>query len=165
MNDKKLKFYVKYEDLTSEEIKSGCISYERLTNYLFKSLVLCNEITKLYYTDVNGEYVEPVDYIGNTYDEETREFKEVYQYYIADFKSSYHCDIASKYFENELILQYVDILNLFILNIDHYGTAWDYVPTSVEYTTDYAESIQNRIFEDDKELQEILKLFEEKKEI
>ena len=62
-------------EITPEEIKNGYINYRTLAKTF--DAVLCNDITKLFYADINGEYTEPEQvngYIDNS--EEIEELKE-----------------------------------------------------------------------------------------
>lgn len=144
----KLKFYIKDEnELNEYEKKNKKISYKRLIDYLFTDLILCNDITKLFYADINGEYNEILPEIGADYNSESDEYTEIYQYFIVDFLS-FNYDFMKKYCNDEIILYYSDLLDLYILGVDHFGTSWDYVLTGFEYTTDYGESMQGQLYKD-----------------
>lgn len=130
----KLKMYVKNEDLTQYEKENNKISFRRLIEKLFANMVLCNDITKLFYTDINGVYTEPQIEIGEDYDTETDEYIDIYQYFIVDF-SNWTYELMTKYqeqFGKEFILYYIEELNLYILGVTHFGTGWDYVLTDIE---------------------------------
>ena len=145
---KKLKFYINDESKLNEyEKENKKISYRTLVNYLFNdSLILCNDITKLFYTDINGEYIEPILEVGQDYDEND-EPQDIYQYFIVDFPN-FNLDFMKKYCQNEIILYYIDFLDCYILGVDHFGTMWDYVLTDFEYTTNYDESMQGQLYKD-----------------
>lgn len=138
-----LKFYVSnMEDLNEYEREHNKISYKRLVNKFFTDMILCNNITKLFYNQIGGEYCEPSLELGTDYDEENDEYFDIYQYFIVDF-SSYTYTLFEKYREqlgNELILYYIDELDIYILGVTHFGTSWDYVLTDFEPTTDYNEA-------------------------
>jgi hypothetical protein len=138
-----LKFYVSnMEDLNEYEREHNKISYRRLINKFFTDMILCNDITKLFYNEIGGKYCEPTLELGADYDEETDEYFDIYQYFIVDF-SSYTYSLFEKYREqlgNELILYYIDELDIYILGVTHFGTGWDYVLTDLEPTTDYNEA-------------------------
>ena len=146
-NNKNLKFYIGNEEKLNEyEKEHKKISYKTLIDYLFNdSLIICNDITKLFYQTVNGEYIEPIIEVGQDYDEEADEYKDIYQYFIVDFYSS-NLDFMKKYCQNEIVLYYIDFLDTYILGVDHFGTAWDYVLTDFEYTTDYENSMQGQLY-------------------
>ena len=131
---KNLKMYVKMEDLNEYEREHNKISFKRLVNKLFSDMILCNDITKLFYNEIGGKYTEPEFEIGTDYDEGTDEQIDVYQYFIVDF-SSWTYDLMTKYaeqFGKEFILYYIEELNLYILGVTHFGTGWDYVLTDIE---------------------------------
>lgn len=138
----KLKFYINnIEDLNEYEKEHNKISFKRLINKLFTDMILCNDITKLFYADINGNYIEPEYIIGTDYDEENEEYLDVYQYFIVDF-SSYTYNLFEKYKEQlgkEFILYYINELDIYILGVTHFGTGWDYVLTDIEPTTNLDE--------------------------
>lgn len=134
----KLKFYVNnIEDLNEYEKENNKISFKRLVNKLFSDMILCNDITKLFYADINGKYIEPEIEIGTDYDEENDEYIDVYQYFIVDFPG-YIYSLFEQYKEQlgkEFILYYIEELGIYILGVTHFGTGWDYVLTDIEPTT------------------------------
>ena len=135
---KELKFYINnMEELNEYEKENNKISFKRLVNKLFTDMILCNDITKLFYADINGKYIEPNTEIGTDYDEENDGYVDIYQYFIVDF-SNYTYSLFKKYREqlgNEFILYYIDELDIYILGVTHFGTGWDYVLTDIEPTT------------------------------
>lgn len=140
---KKLKFYINnIEELNEYEKKNNKISFKRLINKLFTDMILCNDITKIFYADINGNYVEPEYIIGTDYDEENEEYLDVYQYFIVDF-SNYTYSLFEEYKEQlkkEFILYYISELDIYILGITHFGTGWDYVLTDIEPTINLDEA-------------------------
>lgn len=133
-----LKMYVRKDDLTDYEKENNKISFRRLVERLFTDMVLCNNITKLFYTDINDVYSEPQKEIGEDYDTENNEYIDIYQYFIVDF-SSWTYELMTKYseqFGKEFILYYIEELNLYILGVTHFGTGWDYVLTDIEPSED-----------------------------
>ena len=146
---KKLKFYINDESKLNEyEKENKKISYKTLVEYLFNdNLIICNNITKLFYANINNEYVEPMLEVGKDYDEESGDYTEIYQHFIVDFPD-FNLDFMKKYCQNEIILYYIDFLDVYILGVDHLGTSWDYVLTDFEYTTDYKNSMQGQLYKD-----------------
>lgn len=139
-----LKMYVKNEDLNEYEKENNKISFRRLVERLFPEMVMCNDITKLFYADINGTYTEPEFEIGTDYDDETDEQIDVYQYFIVDF-TSWTYELLTRYkqqFGKEFILYYLEELNLYILGVTHFGTGWDYVLTDIKPS----ESMQDTQF-------------------
>lgn len=138
----KLKMYVKKEELNEYEKEHNKISFKKLVKKLFTDLILCNNITKLFYNEMGGKYCEPEFIIGNDYDEENEIQVDVYQYFLVDF-SSWTYDLIKKYSKqlgNEFVLYYIEELDLYILGVTHLGTVWDYVLTDIEPTENINES-------------------------
>ena len=149
MKKEKLKFYINDENsLNDYEKEHKRISYRRLIQYLFSDMILCNDITKLFYADINGKYNEINLEIGTDYDEESDDYIDIYQYFIVDFPN-FNLDFMNKYCQNEIILYYSDLLDIYILGVTHFGTGWDYVLTDFEYTTEYDGSMQERLYRED----------------
>jgi hypothetical protein len=116
--------------------------------------VLCNDITKLFFSTINNEYNEvEIDngseyyYINDEgdilssseyeelepeqqqlYDEQ---YEDIYQYYII---SSYGAEILERY-TNEIVW-YIPILDIYVWGVTHCGTAWDYVLTDIKIDED-----------------------------
>ena len=137
-----LKMYIKKENLNEYEREHNKISFKTLANKLFSDMILCNDITKLFYSEIGGKYTEPEIEIGADYDEETDEQIDVYQYFIVDF-SSWTYSLMEKYaeqFGKEFILYYLEELGLYVLGVTHFGTGWDYVLTDIEPTENAQES-------------------------
>ena len=140
---KNLKFYINNEsELNKYEKENKKISYKTLIKYLFTDMILCNDFYKA------DEYFQ--DYIesGEIYDGKIDEYKYIYQYFIVDFPN-FNLDFIKKYCNNEIILFYSEKLDLYILGVDHFGTGWDYVLTDFEYTTNYEESMQKHLFDEE----------------
>ena len=139
---KKLKMFVNTKDLNEYEREHNKISYKRLVNRLFTDMILCNDITKLFYNEIGGKYTEPEVEIGYECDEND-EYIDIYQYFIVDFNSYTYEYILKKYAKqlgNEFILYYIDQLDLYVLGVTHFGTGWDYVLTDIEPTDNINES-------------------------
>lgn len=139
---KNLKMYVKKEDLNEYEKNHNKISFKRLIDRLFTDLILCNDITKLFYNEIGGKYCEPEFIIGTYYDEENNCYVDIYQYFIVNF-NNYTYSLFEQYAEqlgNEFILYYIDELDLYVLGVTHLGTGWDYVLTDIEPTENIDES-------------------------
>ena len=129
-----LKMYVEKEKLNDYERKHNKISFKRLVNKLFTDMISCNDITKLFYSEIGGKYTEPQIEIGTDYDEATDEQVDIYQHFIVDF-SSWTYELMTKYseqFGKEFILYYIEELDLYVLGVTHCGTGWDYVLTDIE---------------------------------
>ena len=57
-------------------------------------------------------------------DEETGEYREVYQWFITDCSEFDVCFLEEHF---GLLFTYSPLLDCYILAVDHCGTAWDYV--------------------------------------
>lgn len=135
---KNLKMYIESEKLNEYEKKYNKISFKTLVNKLFSDMILCNDITKLFYNEIGGKYTEPKIEIGTDYDEENDCTIDIYQYFIVDF-SNWTYELMTKHkeqFGKEFILYYIEELGLYILGVTHFGTGWDYVLTDIEPSED-----------------------------
>lgn len=92
-------------------------NYKVAALWLNNSLVLCNNIA-----EVDPSIWENAEF--ETYNEETGEYAEIYQYFITDCSKS-----DKEYLQNTfgLLFTYSDLLDCYILCVDHCGTSWDYV--------------------------------------
>ena len=113
--------------LNAYEIENGRLSYktawERITGNA--PLVLCNNITQI------DEYIYDNVVIGSLYDEDTDNYAEIYQYYITSL-TDWDIEFLQKYASNDFIIAYSEVLENYILCVDHFGTSWDYVLTDIE---------------------------------
>lgn len=140
--NKKIRFYVDKKDLNEYEKKYNKISFKRLFDRLFTDAVLCNNINKLFYGDINGKYEEVEVEIGKDYDEENDEYIDIYQYFIVDFNNFTYSKMQElkEKLGKEFILYYLHVLDLYIVGITHFGTGWDYVLTDIIPTEDINKS-------------------------
>ena len=115
-------------------------NYGVAVNWLNNNFILCNDIPTVdpsifdnahfgffYYTDEDGnEYESESDYEGEgELDEHCRE---IFQYYLTNCTES---DV--EYLEEtfpDLLFTYSDLLGLYVLCVDHFGTGWYYVGTT-----------------------------------
>jgi hypothetical protein len=112
-------------EISSYGVENNRVDYRTLAKSF--DAVLCNDITKLFYSSVNGEFNEPELYSGSDYDDENENFIDIFQYYII---SSGGADILKDY-SNEIVY-YLPALDLYVWAVTHYGTAWDYVLTDIK---------------------------------
>lgn len=84
---------------------------------------------------LNNEVIQHVTdwevYAGNDYDEETEEYEEVFQYYIITEAGAEQLE----HHTNELVY-YIPSLDMYLLGVTHWGTAWNGVPANWKYDTD-----------------------------
>ena len=138
------KFYANKEELNSEELKTGKVSYGRLVNRLIPNMVLCNNIGELdcdlfsnviigdtaYYVDSEGNYRTGEEYEQDTTGEIYAQEEDIYQYYLCDL-SKWDLDYLKEL--GGVILSYSDMLDVYVLMVNHFGTSWDYVMTDIEW--------------------------------
>lgn len=98
-------------------------NYATAVHWLGNSFILCNDIAT---KDNELEY--EFDY----YNEESDDYIDIYQYYLTNCTKR-DVEFLSEHFG--LLFAYSPMLDLYILCVDHYGTAWDYVScdTDLEY--------------------------------
>ena len=126
-------FYISNEEQVNEyERECGKISYRTLLErYTQGHMILCNNI---YNIDENLLFNVEVGSLFN--DEECEEPKDIYQYFIIAI-NEWEIEELKKYYNDEVIIAYSEVLENYVLCVDHFGTSWDYVLTDVEYTTDW----------------------------
>lgn len=127
--EKMEKMYLKEEFRNEEEKITGCASYKTIVNSCVDSLILCNNII-----DVDNSLYD--NFNKNIYEENGDTFKDIYQYYITDISSEHQAEKAE---EMGLILAYSDLLDCYILCVDHFGTSWDCVSTDIKLVSTYEE--------------------------
>lgn len=108
------------------EEKKMYTNYRVATKWLNNSYILCNHIGEIDQTIWDNMRFE-------LHNEETEEYTEIYQWFISDCS-----DEDVRYLEDTfgLLFTYSELLECYILCVDHYGTSWDYV--SCETTNEYA---------------------------
>lgn len=89
--------------------------------------VMCNDITKLFYSEVNGEYNEPELFNGTGHDEDAEQYCEVFQYFIIDANGA---EILQTWTDE--LVYYLPCLDIYVWGVTHYGTSWDYVLTDIK---------------------------------
>ena len=123
------KMYLTEERRNEEEKRTGKASYRTLVDRYIDDLVLCNNLPSIddsiFYNIQVGEI-----------DENT----EIFQYYLCNI-NTWDIDSLKELTENnnDIIISYSDLLECDVLMVDHFGTSWDYVPTSIELTNDIEE--------------------------
>lgn len=107
-------------------MKKYVTNYRVAVNWCGNSYVLCNNIANIDETIWENMRFDTLDEEGNLID--------VYQWYISDCSES---DV--EYLEETfgLLFTYSDLLDCYILCVDHWGTSWDYV--YCETTNEYAK--------------------------
>ena len=129
--NKKLRFYVKKEDLSEYEKENNRISYRRLVQRL-GNIWLFNNALKL--SDYDFEYE-----VNSNYNEDNDTYLDIYQYYLLDI-NSYMIEKLQKLKCKDVIIAWSESLDNYILLVDHFGTSWDYVLTDIVPTDDYSQA-------------------------
>lgn len=124
-----MKIYKKIEKRNEIEKQTGKASYRTLVDRFVDNLVLCNNILQL------DEFLFDNIVVG-----EIGEDTEIYQAYIIDI-ANYNIEYLQENLENtnDIIIAYSDMLDCYVLLVDHFGTSWDYVPTDIKLTDDLDE--------------------------
>ena len=136
---------LKKEKMGNYEKEQGYASYKTIVDYFIGDLVLCNNIIEVdpsvydnltieerYYNENDEEITEEEYYNDdNAYCDSST--PEIYQWFICNLSDydKQQCEKAG------LILSYSDMLDCDVLCVDHCGTSWDYVLTSVKLFDDY----------------------------
>lgn len=130
-----MKALIKNENkMNSYEIENKRASYRTLVEYFIGDIVLCNNIPQI--DDTIYENVV----VGNLFDEETEEYVDIYQFYLCNVNEfDINCLKELTKDNNDIILSYSDVLECNVLMVDHFGTSWGYVLTSVPLVDTYEE--------------------------
>lgn len=108
--------------------QNGYVDYRTLAKAF--DAVMVNDITKLFYCDINGEWNEPDYYNGSEYyttADGSEHYNEVFQYYIIDGNGA---EILSTWTDE--IVYYLPVLDMYVWGITHFGTSWDHVLTDIK---------------------------------
>jgi hypothetical protein len=89
-------------------------NYKVATKWCNNSYVMCNNITEIDSSVIDNMRFE-LDYESG---------EEIYQFFISDC-SEWDVEFLEENFG--LLFSYSDLLDCYILCVNHYGTAWDYV--------------------------------------
>ena len=88
--------------------------------------VLCNNITKLFYCEISGEYSEVELVNGLDCDDESNEYYDIFQYFIID---SNGVNILKEFTDE--IVYYIEPLDMYVWGVTHFGTNWSDVLTDI----------------------------------
>lgn len=112
-------------EISEEEINNGYINYRTLAKSF--DAILCNDITKLFFTEINGTYQEAELYNGTDYNEEEECYYDIYQYYIINNNG---VDILET--NTDEIIYYLSELDIYVWGVTHFGTPWNGVNTNIK---------------------------------
>lgn len=99
-----------------KELRENRTTYKEMIDFCCDSLILNNSIIEE--LQKNG-YCFDI-YCGNDYNEENDTYKDIYQYYIINEQDAERLATHT----NEIVY-YNEDLDLYILGVTHFGTAWD----------------------------------------
>ena len=108
-------------------------TYKEAVNWLHNSFVLCNNIVE----------IDPSIYDNmffSSYDEENDSYIDIFQWFITDCIQS-DVEFLQKYFN--LKFAYSDLLDCYVLCVDHLGTSWDYVACPVNNVGEYTPHVKS----------------------
>ena len=97
-------------------------TYSIAINWLRPSLVLCNNIA-----EIDQSVFDNARF--SFYDEDKEIETEIFQWYLTNLSLD-DVEWIEKNFP-DMKFTYSNLLDCFVLCVDHFGTAWDYVPTSI----------------------------------
>lgn len=130
-----MKKLLKNEKMGTYELEHNKASYRTLVERVIGDMVLCNNVYQVDDTIFDNVIV------GDIYDE-SGEMIEIFQFYLCnvnDWNIEYVKELTQD--NNDIIIAYSEILDCYVLMVDHFGTSWDYVLTSVELSDDINECI------------------------
>lgn len=107
--------------MTTAEKETFYTTYKEAVNWLHNDYVLCNNIV-----EIDQSVYENARFSFE--DEETGSYTEIYQWYLTD-ASTDDIEYLEKHFG--LLFTYSDLLDLYVLCVDHWGTSWGYVHCEV----------------------------------
>ena len=118
-------------------LKNGYVDYRTLAKC--GDMVMCNDITKLFYDQIGRDFVDPQQVNGyidnseqiNELEREQDEQPDIYQYYIV---SGPGAELLQEYTNDPVF--YVPVLDCYVWGVTHWGTSWDYVLTDVKLELD-----------------------------
>lgn len=116
-------------DLLEGRQEGDQVTYKQLIEQYVDSMIMNNEIMKETFEIGYWEL-----YNGNDYNEEEDYYKDIYQYFIIDWQSAER--LAE---DTDEIIYYNEKLDLYLLGVTHFGTAWSGVETDYIITTDYSK--------------------------
>ena len=108
-------------------LENGYVDYATLSKAF--DAVLVNDITKLFFADINGEFNEPEQvngFIDNSDEQEQDNNPEIFQYFII---SDNGAEILQELTDE--IVYYLPAIDCYVWGVTHWGTGWDYVLTDI----------------------------------
>ena len=126
-----MKALLKLDSMGDYEKEHNRASYRTLVDRFIGDIVLCNNIA-----DIDRGIFEYRNIEVGKVDDNT----DIFQYYLCNV-GQYEIDRLKELTKdnNDIILAYSDVLECDVLMVDHFGTSWDYVLTSVPLVDDYKD--------------------------
>jgi hypothetical protein len=124
-----MKKYFYGQEISEYGVQHNRVDFRALAKSF--NTVLCNDITKLFYNTIGGEYVEPEIVNGSDYDEINDNYIEIFQYYII---SDDGAELLKRHTDE--IVYYLPALDIFVWGVTHFGTGWGYVLTDIKIEDD-----------------------------
>lgn len=116
----------------TNETKTMYTDYATAVNWCNNHRVLCNNIA-----EIDPSVIDNARFAW--YDEETEQDTEIFQWFITDC-SEWDVEFLEEHFSG-LLFTYSDLLDCFVLCVDHFGTMWKGV--AIETTLEYAAEKSN----------------------
>lgn len=104
--------------MNTTETKTMYTDYKTAVHWCSNALIMCNNIPQIDPTVIDNARFD-------WYDEKTETETEVFQWFITDC-SQWDVEYLEEHFPG-LLFTYSDLLDCFILCVDHFGTAWSSV--------------------------------------
>lgn len=95
-------------------------SYAKAINWMHNNFIYCG---KLY--EIDPYFELPM----SLWNEDSEQFEDVFQFFLTDCNER-DIKFLTSHFEG-LHFGYSEVLDMYILCVDHFGTSWDYVPVTV----------------------------------
>ena len=111
------------------EKKSFKTNYAVAVNWCRNNFILLNEIQTLDQSIYDNCHFD-------IYDEENDEYTDIFQWYLTDCSEG---DVEFLEAHFGLLFTYSDLLDKYILCVDHFGTSWDYVECDTDLENAQAE--------------------------
>ena len=102
--------------MNTTETKTMYTDYKTAVHWCHNALIMCNNIPQIDPTVIDNARFA-------WYDEETETEAEVFQWFITDC-TQWDVEYLEEHFPG-LLFTYSDLLDCFILCVDHFGTAWE----------------------------------------
>lgn len=107
--------------MTNTENKTFYTTYREAVDWLNNNYILCNKLP-----EIDQSVFENMRF--DIFDEENDSYTEIYQWYLTDAGES-DVEFLEKHFG--LLFAYSDLLDCYVLCVDHLGTSWGYVKCEV----------------------------------